>query len=223
MATRIVLTYADLVAMPSDGKRYELHEGEIYMTAAPRPRHQQVVGNLSVARARRELSAQWPGVDLGECRARRAHAVDTLREAGVEAQVHHDLLDLLAREAVVEAGGHMEGELSSCPIAARRAMTTSERSRRDSSGRDQISPKAQRKASVPTSPSARCMLARSVAGSAAGPATRERAPHVGGAGVALGVGETLGRPAPLDALHALGLAEGRVHPRKAAMAAGNPA
>jgi Uma2 family endonuclease len=46
MATRIVLTYADLVAMPSDGKRYELHEGEIYMTAAPRPRHQQVVGNL---------------------------------------------------------------------------------------------------------------------------------------------------------------------------------
>jgi Uma2 family endonuclease len=46
MATRIVLTYADLVAMPADGKRYELHEGEIYMTAAPRPRHQQVVGNL---------------------------------------------------------------------------------------------------------------------------------------------------------------------------------
>ena len=35
MATRIVLTYADLVAMPADGKRYELHEGEIYMTAAP--------------------------------------------------------------------------------------------------------------------------------------------------------------------------------------------
>src|SRR6266849_54 len=46
MATRIVLTYADLAAMPADGKRYELHEGEIYMTAAPRPRHQQVVGNL---------------------------------------------------------------------------------------------------------------------------------------------------------------------------------
>jgi Putative restriction endonuclease len=46
MATRIVLTYADLVAMPADGKRYELHEGEIYMTAASTPRHQQVVGNL---------------------------------------------------------------------------------------------------------------------------------------------------------------------------------
>jgi Uma2 family endonuclease len=46
MGTRIVLTYADLVAMPADGKRYELFEGEISMTAAPRPRHQQVVGNL---------------------------------------------------------------------------------------------------------------------------------------------------------------------------------
>ena len=46
MATRVVLTYADLAALPADGKRYELHEGEIYMTAAPRPRHQLVVGNL---------------------------------------------------------------------------------------------------------------------------------------------------------------------------------
>ena len=46
MATRVILTYADLAALPADGKRYELHEGEIYMTAAPRPRHQQVIGNL---------------------------------------------------------------------------------------------------------------------------------------------------------------------------------
>jgi Uma2 family endonuclease len=46
MTARVVLTYADLVALPADGKRYELHDGEIYVTAAPRPRHQQVVGNL---------------------------------------------------------------------------------------------------------------------------------------------------------------------------------
>jgi len=46
MATRVILTYADLAALPADRKRYELHEGEIYVTAAPRPRHQQVVGNL---------------------------------------------------------------------------------------------------------------------------------------------------------------------------------
>jgi Uma2 family endonuclease len=48
MATRIVLTYDDLAAFPPDGKRYELHEGELYVTPAPRPRHQQVVGNLYV-------------------------------------------------------------------------------------------------------------------------------------------------------------------------------
>lgn len=46
MATRVVLTYADLMALPADGKRYELHEGELSVTAAPRPRHQQIVGNL---------------------------------------------------------------------------------------------------------------------------------------------------------------------------------
>jgi Uma2 family endonuclease len=61
MATRIVLTYADLVAMPSDGKRYELHEGEIYMTAAPRPRHQQVVANLHLI-----LAAHVRRLGLGE-------------------------------------------------------------------------------------------------------------------------------------------------------------
>ena len=43
---RVVLTYADLAALPADGKRYELHEGEISMSASPRPRHQLVVGNL---------------------------------------------------------------------------------------------------------------------------------------------------------------------------------
>jgi Uma2 family endonuclease len=46
MATRVVLTYADFAALPADGKRYELHEGEISVTAAPRTRHQLVVGNL---------------------------------------------------------------------------------------------------------------------------------------------------------------------------------
>ena len=46
MGVRVVLTYEDLAALPADGKRYELHEGEISITAAPRPRYQQVVGNL---------------------------------------------------------------------------------------------------------------------------------------------------------------------------------
>jgi hypothetical protein len=46
MATRVILTHADLAALPADSKRYELYEGEIHVTAAPRPRHQQVVGNV---------------------------------------------------------------------------------------------------------------------------------------------------------------------------------
>jgi Uma2 family endonuclease len=46
MAIRVVLTYADLATLPADGNRYELHEGEISVTAAPRPRHQLVVGNI---------------------------------------------------------------------------------------------------------------------------------------------------------------------------------
>jgi hypothetical protein len=35
MATRIVLTYADYAAIPNDGKRYELHEGDLSVTPAP--------------------------------------------------------------------------------------------------------------------------------------------------------------------------------------------
>jgi Uma2 family endonuclease len=49
MATRIVLTYADYAAIPADGRRYELHEGELSVTPAPGTRHQQVVGNLYLA------------------------------------------------------------------------------------------------------------------------------------------------------------------------------
>ena len=44
--TRIVLTYEDFAALPDDGKRYELHEGELSVSPAPTPRHQRVIGNL---------------------------------------------------------------------------------------------------------------------------------------------------------------------------------
>jgi len=46
MATRHILTYDDLAALPADGNRYELLEGELYVTTAPRLRHQEVVANL---------------------------------------------------------------------------------------------------------------------------------------------------------------------------------
>jgi len=40
------LTYADLVAMPEDGKRHELIDGEHYVTPSPTLRHQLVLSHL---------------------------------------------------------------------------------------------------------------------------------------------------------------------------------
>src|SRR2546428_12135130 len=44
--TKIVLTYEDFATLPDDGKRYELHEGELSVSPAPTPRHQRIIGNL---------------------------------------------------------------------------------------------------------------------------------------------------------------------------------
>ena len=46
MASRVVLTYKDYEALPADGRRYELHEGELSVTPAPSPKHQKAVGDL---------------------------------------------------------------------------------------------------------------------------------------------------------------------------------
>ena len=42
----IVLNYRDYAALPADGRRYEIHEGELSVTPAPSPRHQLISGNL---------------------------------------------------------------------------------------------------------------------------------------------------------------------------------
>jgi Uma2 family endonuclease len=46
--TKIVLTYDDFVALPDDGKRYELHEGELSVTPAPGLPHQRILGHLHI-------------------------------------------------------------------------------------------------------------------------------------------------------------------------------
>jgi len=47
MAThRPLLTYEDYVALPNDGRRYEVHDGELSVTPAPGTRHQRVIGRL---------------------------------------------------------------------------------------------------------------------------------------------------------------------------------
>lgn len=48
MPTRVVLTYRDYEALPADGRRYELLDGELLVTAAPGLSHQRLVGDLFV-------------------------------------------------------------------------------------------------------------------------------------------------------------------------------
>ncbi|HEX5761040.1 MAG TPA: Uma2 family endonuclease [Thermoanaerobaculia bacterium] len=43
------LTYEDLLALPDDGLRHELIDGEHYVTPAPNLKHQAVVANLTAA------------------------------------------------------------------------------------------------------------------------------------------------------------------------------
>jgi Uma2 family endonuclease len=44
---RVILTYRDYQELPDDGKRYELHEGELSVTPAPSPDHQDSLANLN--------------------------------------------------------------------------------------------------------------------------------------------------------------------------------
>ena len=58
---RVILTYKDYEALPSDGRIYEIHEGELYVTPAPTPYHQLTTRNLF-----RPLDAHVRARDLGE-------------------------------------------------------------------------------------------------------------------------------------------------------------
>ncbi len=46
IAEPIRLTYEDFCALPDDGKRYEILDGDLYMSPSPFTAHQVVVGNL---------------------------------------------------------------------------------------------------------------------------------------------------------------------------------
>ena len=46
MTARVALTYRDYAALPDDGKRYEVHDGELSMTPAPTALHQIALGRL---------------------------------------------------------------------------------------------------------------------------------------------------------------------------------
>ena len=43
---RVILTYKEYEALPADGRRYEIHNGELSVTPAPSPHHQRMIGDL---------------------------------------------------------------------------------------------------------------------------------------------------------------------------------
>jgi Uma2 family endonuclease len=43
---RTVLTYEDYAALPNDGRRYEIHDGELSVSPTPTFRHQQIITRL---------------------------------------------------------------------------------------------------------------------------------------------------------------------------------
>jgi Uma2 family endonuclease len=47
-AGKIVLTYEDYCALPDDGRRHEILDGELYMTPSPSRSHQRFAINLAV-------------------------------------------------------------------------------------------------------------------------------------------------------------------------------
>ncbi|MBI4572697.1 MAG: Uma2 family endonuclease [candidate division NC10 bacterium] len=49
MGTKLKLTYQDYVLLPDDGKRYEILDGDLYVTPSPTARHPEVSFNLALA------------------------------------------------------------------------------------------------------------------------------------------------------------------------------
>lgn len=46
---KIQFTYEDYLELPDDGKRYEIIDGELYMSTSPTPNHQKIVRNFLFA------------------------------------------------------------------------------------------------------------------------------------------------------------------------------
>src|SRR5712692_3850282 len=47
MTARVALTYRDYAALPDDGKRYEIHDGELWEMPAPTTLHQMLLLTLA--------------------------------------------------------------------------------------------------------------------------------------------------------------------------------
>lgn len=93
------LTYKDLQAMPNDGKRYELIDGEVYITPSPSWRHQEILGNIYIA-----LRTFVEERDLGKVSLAPLDVVFDQRNA-----LQPDLLFVRKDRLNVIQHGHIEG------------------------------------------------------------------------------------------------------------------
>jgi Uma2 family endonuclease len=68
IASDLRLTNADLEAMPEDGNRYELIDGELYVSTAPSVFHQSILANIVIAfgnyLAEHPVGRIFPGVGV---------------------------------------------------------------------------------------------------------------------------------------------------------------
>lgn len=69
VARTVILGYDDYAALPSDGRRYEVHDGELSVTPAPSPQHQIISRNLfrvldSHVRAKKAGEVLYAPVDV---------------------------------------------------------------------------------------------------------------------------------------------------------------
>jgi Uma2 family endonuclease len=63
MSPKSALTYRDYEALPNDGRRYEIHDGELCVTPAPSFEHQVILSNL-VRALMRHVPSVAPGLLL---------------------------------------------------------------------------------------------------------------------------------------------------------------
>ena len=99
-AVRTVLTYDDYVTLPNDGKRYEIHDGELSVTPTPTFRHQWILAELLGI-----LRAHVAAHDLGEVVP--APITVVLADTAI---VEPDIVYIeKARMGIVSAGGTIDG------------------------------------------------------------------------------------------------------------------
>jgi Uma2 family endonuclease len=97
---KTVLTYDDYVSAPNDGKRYEIHDGELSVTPTPTFRHQWILAELLGI-----LRAHVAAHDLGEVVP--APITVVLAETSI---VEPDIVYIeKARMSIVSARGTIDG------------------------------------------------------------------------------------------------------------------